>query len=240
MSAPRKRKTKRQAAAANAAAVLFCPRSRAQPIAAGGPVPVSQIAATIAADGGGRTRSRGPNRRDDHSRWRRADPFPWAKSPRRSQPMATTALAPPIRLPFRQFLTERTLRRRALALPLPASIPGCLLRKERCGGRRLRPCAKDGAPVPGEKSTFPFTKLPTKMKKDAPLGRKTYLITRHPPRTIKNRTPVCAKNAAPLCRTAVIKNKKTGRPIWTSCKFGCGNNLTSRGVIPKYFRRWRA
>ncbi len=31
---------------------------------------MSQIAATIAADGGGRTRSRGPNRRDDHSRWR--------------------------------------------------------------------------------------------------------------------------------------------------------------------------
>ena len=73
-------------------------------------------------------------------RWRRADPFPWAKSPRRSQPMAATALAPPIRLPFRQFLTEKTLRRRALALPLPASILGCLLRKERRGGgRRLSP-----------------------------------------------------------------------------------------------------
>lgn len=39
-------------------------------MAAGGPVPVNQIGATIAADGGGRTHSRGPNRRDDHSRWR--------------------------------------------------------------------------------------------------------------------------------------------------------------------------
>lgn len=93
---------------------------------------------------------------------------------------------------------------------------------------------------PGRKRTFPFTTLPTKMKKNAPPGRKTYLITRHPPRTIKNRPPIRAKNAAPLCRTAVIKNKKTGRPIWTSCKFGCGNNLTFHGVIPKYFRRRRA
>ena len=193
-----------------------------------------------AADGGGRTRSREPNRRDDRSRWRRADPFPWAKSPRRSRPMATTALAPPIRLPFQQFLTERTPRRRALALPLPASIPGCLLRKERCGGgRRLRPLREGRAPVPGEKSTFPFAK-PSLQKTELRFRRKTYLITRHPPRTIKNRPPIRAKNAAPLCRTAAIKNKKTGRPIWTSCKFGCGNNLTSRGVIPKYFRRRRA
>ena len=171
--------------------------------------------------------------------------------------MATTALAPPIRLPFQQFLTERTPRRRAT--PPCAPKASCIRRR----GRHLSPIytparapkapglparaplapirrVKDGAPVPGEKSTFPFTKLPTKMKKDAPLGRKAHLITRHPPRTIKNRPPIQAKNAAPLCRTAVIKNKKTGRPIWTSCKFGCGNNLTSRGVIPKYFRRRRA
>ena len=138
---------------------------------------------------------------------------------------------------------ERTLRRRAvpLALSPPSASFDSLSRKERRGGgRRLRPCAKDGTAAPGEKSTFPFTTLPAKMKKNAPPGRKTYLVTRHPPRTIKNRPPIRAKNAAPLCRTAAIKNKKTGRPIWTSCKFGCGNNLTSRGVIPKYFRRRRA
>lgn len=112
--------------------------------------------------------------------------------------MATTALAPPIRLPFRQFLTERTLRRRALALPLPASIPGYLLRKERCGGRRLRPCAKDGTAAPGEKSTFPFAK-PSLQKTELRFRRKTYLVTRHPPQTIKKQAADSGeKRSSPL------------------------------------------
>ena len=216
-------------------------------MAAGGPVPVGQIAATIAAAGGGRTRSREPNRRDDRSRWRQQlsllpsaclfdsfsrkkrcvggrSPFPFplpssAASCGKNAAAAGGASRPlPSVCLFRQPLAERTPRRRAAL----ASPP-----------RRTRA-------HPGRKSTFPFTTLPAKMKKNAPPGRKTYLVTRHPPQTIKNRPPIQAKNAAHLCRTAAIKNKKTGRPIWTSCEFGCGNNLTSRGVIPKYFRRWRA
>ena len=182
MSAPRKRKTKRQAAAANAAAVLFCPRSRAQPIAAGGPVPVSQIAATIAADGGGRTRSRGPNRRDDHSRWRQRPsllpsaclfnsfsrkercgggrspfPFPLLSPAAACGKNAASAGGASRPLPsvclFRQPLAERTPRRRAAL----ASPP-----------RRTRA-------RPGRKRTFPFTTLPAKMKKNAPPGRKRTL-----------------------------------------------------------------
>ena len=201
---------------------------RSQPLAAGGPVPVSQIAATIAADGGNSSRSSHPPAFSTVSHGKNA-----ASAGARPSPSGFYPRLPP---------AERTLRRAVpLALSPPSASFDSLSRKERRGGgRRLRPCAKDGTAAPGEKSTFPFTTLPAKMKKNAPPGRKTYLVTRHPPQTIKNRPPIQAKNAAHLCRTAAIKNKKTGRPIWTSCEFGCGNNLTSRGVIPKYFRRWRA
>ena len=89
---------------------------------------------------------------------------------------------------------ERTLRRRAvpLALSPPSASFDSLSRKERRGGgRRLRPLreGRHGRP-----------------------GRKAHLITRHPPRTIKNRPPIRAKSAAPLWRTAVIKNKKNRTP----------------------------
>ena len=196
------------------------------------------------ADSRGRTRPRELNRRDDRSRWRQQlsllpsaclfdsfsrkercvggrspFPFPLLSPADACGKNAASAGARPSPSGFYPRLppAERTLRRAALASP----------------PRRTRA-------RPGRKRTFPFTTLPAKMKKNAPPGRKTYLVTRHPPQTIKNRPPIRAKNAAPLCRTAAIKNKKTGRPIWTSCKFGCGNNLTSRGVIPKYFRRRRA
>lgn len=186
MSAPRKRKTKRQAAAANAAAVLFYPRSRAPPMAAGGPVPVSQIAATIAAAGDNGPRSSHPPAFSTVSHGKNAAAAGARPSPSRFYPRLPPA--------------ERTLRRRALALPLPASIPGCLLRKERCvGGRCLshsplrlplstasrgkNAAAAGGtcAPArrtrarPGRKRTFPFTTLPAKMKKNAPPGRKRTL-----------------------------------------------------------------
>ena len=222
MSAPRKRKTKRQAAAANAAAVLFYPRSRAPPLAAGGPVPVGQIAATITADGGGRTRFREPNRRDDRGRWRQRP-----------------SLLPSAFL-FNSFSRKERRGGGRSPFPFPHLSPAAACGKTAAAaGGTCAPSAKDARPSRA-KAHLPICNITCKNEKDAPPGRKTYLVTRHPPRTIKNRPPIRAKNAAPLCRTAVIKNKKTGRPIWTSCKFGCGNNLTSRGVIPKYFRRWRA
>ena len=111
MSAPRKRKTKRQAAAANAAAVLFYPRSRAQPIAAAGPVPVSQIAATIAADGDNGPRSSHPPAFSTVSHGKNAAAAGARPSPPRFHPRLPPA--------------ERTPRRRAvpLALSPPSASP---------------------------------------------------------------------------------------------------------------------
>ena len=119
MSAPRKRKTKRQAAAANAAAVLFCPRSRAQPIAAGGPVPVGQIAATITADGDNGPRSSHPPAFSTVSHGKNA-----ASAGARPSPSGFYPRLPP---------AERTLRRAALA-PLRE-------------GRRARPGRKKHLPI---------------------------------------------------------------------------------------------
>ena len=150
-------------------------------MAAGGPVPVSQIAATIAADGD--------------------------NGPRSSHPPA-----------FSTVSHGKNAAAAGARLPLPASIPGCRLRKERCGGGRspfpfplLSPaaaCGKNAAAAGG-------TCVPAR-RTARPSRAKAHLITRHPPRTIKNRPPIRAKNAAPLCRTAAIKNKKqdarSGRP----------------------------
>ena len=163
MNAPRKRKTKRQAAAANAAAVLFYPRSRAPPMAAGGPVPVGQIAATIAADGDNGPRSSHPPAFSTVSHGKNAASAGARPSPSRFHPRLPPA--------------ERTPRRRAAL----ASPP-----------RRTRA-------RPGRKRTFPFTTLPAKMKKNAPPGRKTYLVTRHPPRTIKKQAADSGeKRSSPL------------------------------------------
>ena len=69
---------------------------------------------------------------------------------------------------------------------------------------------------PGRKRTFPFTTLPAKMKKNAPPGRKTYLVTRHPPRTIKKQAADSGEKRSSPLPDDRHKNKKqdarSGRP----------------------------
>ena len=143
-------------------------------MAAGGPVPVGQIAATIAAAGGGRTRSREPNRRDDRSRWRQQlsllpsaclfdsfsrkercvggrSPFPFrllspAASCGKNAAAGGASRPLPSISPSRQPIAERTPRRRAPLAPL---------RKGRYGR-------------PGRKKHLPIYNITCKNEKERP------------------------------------------------------------------------